>query len=118
MGELAIGLVVVVGLGVVALQLPRVGRPWLLYWHGLGAAHQHEFFRCEGCRRLVTWHLIATGGCRCRQSIRLRPAVLSVADKARLLLLPWSVTPGAVRQQADARRRRPRARDEAADAAH
>ena len=68
-----------------------LGRRWLAYWHGEGAAHQHQFYRCQGCRRLVTWHRIHRGGCRCQESYKVAPAVLTLRDKAKVLLLPWSV---------------------------
>lgn len=85
------GIAVLVLVGGYLMGTLLCGRRWLAYWHGRGAPHQHEYFRCEGCRRLVTWRRIHAGGCRCRSSIKLRPAMLSRADKARLLWAPWTV---------------------------
>lgn len=79
-------------------MLDQLGRRWLAHCHGVGEASQHDFFRCEGCRGLVTWHRIRSGGCPCMSS-RIRPAVLTLGEKARLLLLPWTITPAAVAAQ-------------------
>ena len=65
-------------------------RAWLAWWHGIGEAHQIQFFRCKECRRLVTWRRIRLGGCLCGSAV-IRPAVLLRREKARLLLLPWTV---------------------------
>lgn len=49
-------------------------------------ARQYQFYRCELCRNLVTWHDIARGGCSCGVSSRVRAAHLSVWEKCKLLL--------------------------------
>jgi len=65
---------------------------WLRDRHGYGEPQQYHFFRCVACRRLVTWHIIHTGGCVCRETANVRPAVLRLRDKWRLICLPWTVT--------------------------
>ena len=95
--EIAAGLV---ALYVVLLLWPPLGRRWLRAWHGTGDVHQYEFFRCQGCRRLVTFHHISTGGCACRESSKVSPAALRWGDKTRLLYLPWMVTSPWVRREA------------------
>ena len=64
---------------------------WLESWHGSGEAHQGQYFRCHGCLRIVTWTAIRQGGCTCKVSNKLSPAALTVRDKIRLLVAPWSV---------------------------
>jgi len=78
-------------------------RRWLAHWHGLGEPTQHEYYRCEGCRAVVTWYRIRSGGCRCRESYRMRPAMLTWREKATLVLVPWALTPPATRRAALAR---------------
>lgn len=73
------------------LTVHPLGRRWLAYWHGRGEAHQKEYYRCLACRRLVTWARIRRGGCRCKESYKISPAMLTWAEKARLLWLPWTV---------------------------
>lgn len=68
-----------------------LGRRWLAYWHGVGAPHQHQFYRCHACRRIITWRRIRTGGCPCRESYKISPAMLRWQEKARILWLPWTV---------------------------
>ena len=91
-------------LGGAALLLPlllltdRIGKPWLAYWHGIGEAWQYQFYRCHGCRRLVTHHHIAIGGCPCHESVKISPARLRLREKARLVFLPWTVTSPLVRR--------------------
>lgn len=85
-----------VGVGVVAAYLlgllcGPLGRRWLVWWHGEGEAHQYQFYRCHGCRRIVTHFHVRTGGCRCGESIKVSPARLTWHEKARLLYLPWTV---------------------------
>lgn len=64
----------------------------LVYYHGRGDPHQHDYYRCQGCRRIVTWHAIRRGGCPCELSNKLSPALLSRWEKARLVLFPtWGV---------------------------
>jgi hypothetical protein len=65
-----------------------LGRRWLAFWYGTYEANQFGFYRCDGCRRIVSWRGIRGGGCGCG-AIRLRPAILSLPEKARLLYLPW-----------------------------
>lgn len=72
-------------------MLEHLIKRWLGYWHGEGAENQWAYYRCEGCHRLVTHKRISTGGCECAMSNRIRPARLLMREKARLLLLPWSV---------------------------
>jgi hypothetical protein len=64
---------------------------WLDYWHGIGEEHQYQFYRCEGCGRLVTHKKIKAGGCACLRSFKVRPAQLSLVEKARCLVMPWTV---------------------------
>lgn len=65
---------------------------YLVRWHGRGDAHQHDYYRCHGCRRIVTWHAIRKGGCTCGVSNKLSPARLRWHEKLRLLCLPfWCV---------------------------
>jgi len=64
---------------------------WLQAWHGQGAPHQADYYRCHGCRRLVTHVVIRQGGCDCGMSNKLSPAVLRWQDKVRLLCLPWTL---------------------------
>ena len=66
-------------------------RRWLDYCYGAGEAHQYQFYRCEGCGRLVVWKQIRTGGCGCGLSPRVRPAHLTIRDKLRVLFLPFTV---------------------------
>ena len=66
---------------------------WLQYWHGVGEEHQHDYYRCHGCRRVVTWTAIKHGGCDCGISTKLSPARLRRREKVLLVLWPW----GAVR---------------------
>ena len=62
---------------------------WLVYWHGRGGHHQHDYYRCHGCLRIVTWKAIWRGGCTCKLSSKLSPAALRWWEKGRLLVLPW-----------------------------
>ena len=64
---------------------------WLISWHGSGEAHQYMFYRCHGCRSLLTWRRIRAGGCACRISNKVSPAVLAWREKARALVLPWTL---------------------------
>ena len=77
---------------VVLFYEPLAAR-WLEYWHGVGEPWQYQFFRCYACRRIVTHRLIRLGGCRCQESIKVSPAKLTRGEKARLLFLPWTITP-------------------------
>lgn len=66
---------------------------YLAHWHGAPPepTRQYAYYRCELCRGLVTWKQIEQGGCKCGVGSRVRAAHLTVGEKARLLLLPWSV---------------------------
>lgn len=73
----------------------RLARTWLDRHHGLTReAHQYDFYRCLGCRRVVTWRRIKAGGCGCG-SARISPAILTRLEKVRLLCLPWQFQPAA-----------------------
>lgn len=61
---------------------------WLIRWHGRGEGDQAEYYRCRGCRRIITWRAIQKGGCDCG-SRHLSPARLAWWEKVRLVLLPW-----------------------------
>lgn len=63
---------------------------WLVYWHGRGEAHQHDYYRCEGCHRIVSWKAIEKGGCSCDLGNKLHEARLKWHEKVRLILCPWS----------------------------
>lgn len=68
----------------------RLFRPWMEYWHGTKtAAHQYDFYRCRGCRRLVNWKKIHSGGCDCDGGKFLIPAKLTMLEKAKALVAPW-----------------------------
>lgn len=54
------------------------------------ATRQYQFYRCELCRGVVTWKQIEQGGCRCGVGSRVRAAHLTVGEKFKLLLSPWS----------------------------
>jgi hypothetical protein len=66
---------------------------YLIYWHGEATdpLRQKQYYRCELCRRIVTWHNIASGGCRCGVGSRIRAAHLTMWEKCRLLVVPWTV---------------------------
>lgn len=61
---------------------------YLTWMHGRGEAHQHDYYRCNGCRRIVTWHAIRKGGCTCGEN-RMRATYLQWWEKLRLILFPW-----------------------------
>jgi hypothetical protein len=67
-----------------------VFKRWLAYWFGAGDDHQYQFYRCTLCQRIVTWRQIRQGGCKCMSS-RVRPAELTLMEKGRALLLPWTL---------------------------
>jgi hypothetical protein len=84
----------------VTLGITPVLVQWMLYWHGRGEAHQQDYYRCRGCRKLVTWRHIRTGGCACGTSNQVSPALLTRWEKVRLILFPtlglarrWRVEP-------------------------
>lgn len=72
-------------------MIERLATKHLDYWHGIGEAHQYRYYRCVGCRQLITHKRIHKGGCGCGLSNEVRPAVLTLSDKARCLFLPWTV---------------------------
>jgi len=82
-----------------------IGGRWLRWWHGAGEPHQYQFYRCHACRAIVTWHQIRAGGCPCHESSKISPTHLRPTDRARLLLLPWTVTSLAVRRESVRRTR-------------
>ena len=62
---------------------------YLARWHGRGEPEQYPYYRCRGCRHLVTWNQIRRGGCDCQISNQLTPAQVRWWECGRLLLLPW-----------------------------
>lgn len=74
-----------------ALEAPF--KRWLDHCHGTAPdpVRQRQFYRCEGCKGIVTWHQIARGGCDCGIGSRVRAAALTWHEKVRLLVLPWTV---------------------------
>ena len=75
------------------LLASRLQRPiarWLDWWHGHGDWHQADYFRCHGCRALVTWKAIAHGGCDCKSSAKLSPVRMTRWIKCRLIFAPWT----------------------------
>jgi hypothetical protein len=71
--------------------LERLLHRYMTRWHGEGAPHQYRYHRCNGCKQLVTWNQIRQGGCDCDLEKRLVPAKLSLGEKFRILVMPWSV---------------------------
>ncbi len=92
---LAIATAVILSVSLAVPLWPQIEKPlqwWLVYWHGQGAANQHQFYRCHGCQGLVTHTMIAMGGCACKMGRnRVSPTYLRVREKVRLLALPWTV---------------------------
>lgn len=91
-------LVVVVAVLLLTLAVPcwpwieRALLRWLAYWHGVGEPTQAQFYRCHGCQHLVTHAMIALGGCACHMGRnRISPTTVRLREKARLLMLPWTV---------------------------
>jgi hypothetical protein len=70
--------------------LERRIEAYLARWHGRGDTHQYEYYRCLGCRRIVTWRQISRGGCDCQLSNKLVPANVRWWELARMLVAPWS----------------------------
>ena len=67
-------------------------RRWLHYWHGCGTEGQWDYYRCRGCRRLVSWNAIKKGGCDCGLSNELVPTGPPTLGRWRvlgLILFPW-----------------------------
>ncbi len=74
-----------------ASPLQQWVRQWFVYCHGEGEPHQADAYRCMGCRRLITWHMIRRGWrCPCGAG-EMRVARLRWYEKLRLLVLPWTV---------------------------
>lgn len=71
--------------------LDRLCQRWLTYWHGRGAVHQYQYYRCKECKHLVTHRQIAQGGCAHCGATKVSPAYLRWTEKARLLCLPWTI---------------------------
>lgn len=69
--------------------LERRLEAYLAGWHGRGEAHQYSYYRCLGCRRLVSWNQIRRGGCDCGMSNKLSPTNVRWWETAQLLLTPW-----------------------------
>ncbi len=66
-------------------------RAWFVKHHGEGEPHQYDFYRCDLCRRLVTWNIIRSGGCGCAGGTKMRPANPTLWETFRLMALPWTV---------------------------
>lgn len=64
---------------------------WLEHWHGVGATHQHQFYRCVNCRSIVTWHGIRSGGCGVCKGSKVSPTGLTLWEKFKALVLPWTL---------------------------
>ena len=67
---------------------------WVAWWFGVppDPSRQFQFYRCQACLRIVSWRQITEhGGCSCNMSSRVRAAKLSLLDKTRLLVFPWTV---------------------------
>lgn len=62
-------------------------RQWFVWWHGEGAAHQGDVYRCETCGRLITWNAIRDDKACCQRRVyQVNPTLF---EKFRLLVLPW-----------------------------
>src|SRR5215471_16008967 len=79
---------------------------WLTYWHGRGEPWQCEYYRCHGCKRIVTHKAIKGGGCTCGISNRVSPAALGRVEMLRLMLLPWACVIQGMRERAPLREER------------
>jgi hypothetical protein len=71
--------------------LERALQGHLTRWHGHGAEHQHDYYRCNGCQRVVTHTLIRHGGCRCGHGNKLQPTTPRFWEQVQLLVFPWTV---------------------------
>ena len=69
----------------------RPVQAWLTWWHGYGAWHQADYFKCHGCGRVISWHRIRRGGCGCQRSNKLSPWLLPWYRKLLLICCPWVV---------------------------
>lgn len=78
---------------ILSMLIEQLGDRWLSWWHGapVDAEGQFRYYRCEGCKRLVTWKGIAQGGCWCGLSQKLRPAVMRWYEKVQCFIFPWTV---------------------------
>ncbi len=76
-------------LNVTPYQAPL--RRWLVSWHGEGEPHQADAYRCSGCGRLITWKLIKSGGTCVCGAAEMRPTNLSLMEKLRFILLPFTL---------------------------
>ena len=63
-------------------------RKWLVKWHGEGAPHQAEFYRCLACSHLVRWKNIYAGDACCAG--RMSPTTPRFWERIRLLVFPWT----------------------------
>lgn len=63
-------------------------RKWFVYFHGEGAVHQYDLYRCMTCRRLITWRQIREGRTCCIG--RMVPSTPKASEVLRLFLLPWT----------------------------
>lgn len=68
-------------------------KQYLRHWHGTppDPARQYDYYRCEVCRGLVTWKHIRQGGCACGVGSRVRAAHLTLWEKCKILVMPWSL---------------------------
>lgn len=70
----------------------KILRPYMEWMHGKKMAeHQWDFMRCVGCRRLVNWKRIKSGGCDCDTGNKLKPAKITFWEKVKILIFPWSI---------------------------
>lgn len=91
-GFVALCLLVAIPFGLLEPPLAR----WLVLWHGEGEPHQAQFYRCQGCKGVVTHAMIrASGGCRCRLPGcgKVNPTALRLREKAGVLCAPWAYSP-------------------------
>jgi hypothetical protein len=65
-------------------------RKWFVRWHGEGAPHQADLYRCETCHGLVTHKRIRTGQLCC-QGAHFRPTNPRLFEVVRLFAFPWTV---------------------------
>lgn len=63
-------------------------RAYFIRWHGEGGPNQYDFYRCEGCKSLLTWQIIRSGGCACG-SPRLKPTNPTFFELVKVLVFPW-----------------------------
>lgn len=63
---------------------------WYIKWHGEGEPHQERIYRCQLCRRLMTWTKIRQGSCVCGTN-RIVATYPTLWERFRLFCLPWTV---------------------------